>query len=75
MPSADERKDFLLNSCASFFGLSSEDGAISQLFNARELNTFLDDGNCSVLSARLNSLGNNHQVHLKNKVIRLYKCI
>ncbi|XP_033632471.1 cytoplasmic dynein 2 heavy chain 1-like isoform X2 [Asterias rubens] len=68
MPSADERKDFLLNSCASFFGLSSEDGAISQLFNARELNTFLDDGNCSVLSARLNSLGNNHQVHLKNKV-------
>ncbi|XP_022103094.1 cytoplasmic dynein 2 heavy chain 1-like isoform X1 [Acanthaster planci] len=68
MPSVDVRKDFLLGSCASFFDIPSGDGVISHLFNAKELNTFLDDANCSVLSAKVNSLGNERKVLLSNKV-------
>ena len=68
MPSADPRKDVLLSSCAAFFGIPVSDGSITQLQSARELNTFLDDGNCSVLAATLSSHGGDKKVKMANKV-------
>ena len=46
----DSRKDFLLSSIGNYFGYSTTDGAISHIVDSRELNTFLDDGNCMVLA-------------------------
>ena len=48
--SGDSRKDFLLATIGNFFGYSTTDGAISHIADSRELNTFLDDGSCSVLA-------------------------
>lgn len=69
MPAEDVRKEHVLSSCGSLLGLPANDSAITSLYSARELNTFLDDGNCSVLSAKLNSSGGNKKVYLANKVI------
>ncbi|XP_063970614.1 cytoplasmic dynein 2 heavy chain 1 [Lytechinus pictus] len=68
MPAEDARKEYLLSSCGSQLGLPTKDDAITSLYSARELNNFLDDGNCSVLSAKLNSSGGNKKVYLSNKV-------
>ena len=48
--SGDSRKDFLLATIGNFFGYATTDGAISHIADSRELNTFLDDGSCSVLA-------------------------
>lgn len=48
--SGDSRKDFVLATIGNFFGYSSSDGAISHITDSKELNSFLDDGNCMVLA-------------------------
>ena len=48
--SGDSRKDFLLTTIGNFFGYATTDGAISHIVDSLELNTFLDDGSCSVLA-------------------------
>ena len=68
MPAEDIRKEYLLSSCGSFLGLPANDDAITSLYSARELNTFLDDGNCTVLSAKVNSSGGSKKVYFANKV-------
>ena len=37
----------------NFFSVSVTDGMVKHIFDSSELNAFLDDGNCSVLAARL----------------------
>ena len=49
--SGDSRKDFLLATVANHFGYGVGDGAIAHIQDSRELNNFLDDGNCSLLAA------------------------
>lgn len=49
--SGDSRKDFILATIGNHFGYSTGDGAVSHILNSKELNTFLDDGSCTVLAA------------------------
>lgn len=49
--SMDTRKTFVLTTIANYFGLSSDD-IIKDFQRQKELNTFLDDGNCPVLVAK-----------------------
>ena len=51
--SGDSRKDFILATIGNFFSVSVTDGMVKHIFDSSELNAFLDDGNCSVLAARL----------------------
>ena len=51
--SGDSRKDFILATIGNFFSVSVTDGMVKHIFDSLELNAFLDDGNCSVLAARL----------------------
>ena len=62
--SGDSRKDFVLATTGNFFSIPVSDSAISGLSDAGALNTFLDDGNCSVLAARCVE----KKVSLTNKV-------
>ena len=62
--SGDSRKDFVLMTIANIFSIQPSDAAITSLTNAKSLNTFLDDGNCSVLAA----LCVEKEVKLTNKV-------
>ena len=48
--SGDSRKDFILATLGNYFGYSASDGAISHIQDSRELNNFLDNGNCMVLA-------------------------
>lgn len=48
--SGDSRKDFILATVGNFFSYSSSDGAVSHIADSKELNSFLDDGNCMVLA-------------------------
>ncbi|XP_077984893.1 cytoplasmic dynein 2 heavy chain 1-like [Glandiceps talaboti] len=68
MPTGDSRKEFLLTTTGNYFSIPVSDPAISQLSNSSELNGFLDDGNCGVLAARLETHGGNKQVQMLNKV-------
>ena len=56
MPSSsslgDTRKTFVLTTTANHFGLPSSDEAFKDLHDRKELNVFLDDGNCPILVAR-----------------------
>lgn len=47
--SGDSRKDFILATIGNFFGYSSSDGAVCHIADSKELNSFLDDGNCMLL--------------------------
>lgn len=47
--SGDSRKDFILSTIGNFFGYVRQEGAISHIEDSKELNKFLDDGNCTVL--------------------------
>ena len=51
--SGDSRKDFVLATICNFFSTTTGDSMIKHIFDSVELNAFLDDGNCSVLAARL----------------------
>lgn len=66
MPLADLRKEFVISSCAGFFGILSDE--LSDLQSAKELNSFLDDGNCTVLAARSDSAKGSKSVQFTNKV-------
>ena len=48
--SEDSRKDFILATIGNFFGYSTSEGAVSHIQNSKELNNFLDDGNCMLLA-------------------------
>lgn len=48
--SGDSRKDFVLATISNFFGYAINDGAVSHIVDSKELNSFLDDGNCMVLA-------------------------
>ena len=48
--SGDSRKDFILATIGNHFSYTVADGAISHILDSKELNNFLDDGNCSVLA-------------------------
>ena len=53
MPSEDSRKDFILTTSANFFGLQSSDHTVKSGDTSTVLNRFLDDENCSLLTAFL----------------------
>lgn len=59
--SGDSRKDFILATASNYFGTSNE----GSLADNGALNSFLDDGNVSVLAAKLD---NSKKVILSNKV-------
>ncbi len=48
----DSRKDFILSTISNHFGYSVTDGAVAHIPDSKELNSFLDDGNCPLLAAR-----------------------
>ena len=48
----DSRKDFIVAAIGNHFGYSLSDGAVAHIPDSKEINTFLDDGNCAILSAR-----------------------
>lgn len=50
MMSGDSRKDFIISTVGNFFGYSISDGTISHILDSKELNNFLDDGNCMLLA-------------------------
>ena len=68
MPSGDTRKDFILATTANYFVIPSTDAALEQVRESRELNAFLDDGNCPVLAARFDSHQGRKTVKLFNQV-------
>ena len=50
--SGDARKDYLLATIGNHFGYSISDGAVAHIPSSQEMNSFLDDGNCSLLATR-----------------------
>jgi dynein heavy chain 2 len=64
--SGDTRKTFVLTTTANYFGFPPTDGACKDLHDRKELNTFLDDGNCPVLVARCE--GKEKKINLSNNV-------
>ena len=50
--SGDPRKDFVVATIGNHFGYSVSDGAVAHVPSSQELNTFLDDGNCTMIAAR-----------------------
>lgn len=65
MPSGDTRKDFILATTGNYFGIPASDAALGQVQDSKELNAFLDDGNCSILAAR-------YDRHQGRKIIELF---
>ena len=53
MPTGDSRKDFVLATASNFFGVANDDQALSSKDNSECINNFLDDGNTSVLAAKV----------------------
>ena len=62
----DSRKEFILITVANYFAISANDQEIENLFNTKPLNSFLDDGNITVLAAKFDKSKN--KVKLLNKV-------
>lgn len=50
--SEDPRKQFVLATISNHFGYSVSEGAVAHIPSSLELNTFLDDGNCTMIAAR-----------------------
>ncbi|KAK7096855.1 hypothetical protein V1264_003902 [Littorina saxatilis] len=63
----DSRKDFILVTVANHFGIPIDDQAITNLFNAQALNAFLDDGNISILSGKVDQK-HGKKVDFQNKI-------
>ena len=55
--SGDSRKDFLLATTANYFAVQVTDGSITSLQSSPALNSFLDDGNATVLAGRFDTKG------------------
>lgn len=53
MPTADARKQFLAATASSYLGIPISDNAIARIGKETEVDTFLDDGNCTTLSLTL----------------------
>ncbi|KAJ8027756.1 Cytoplasmic dynein 2 heavy chain 1 [Holothuria leucospilota] len=68
MPLTDPRKEVVISSCAAFFGIPAGTDELTNLQNTKELNSFLDDGNCSVLAARLDSSKGDRNIRFTNNV-------
>ena len=66
--SGDSRKDFILATIGNFFSVSVTDGMVKHIFDSTELNAFLDDGNCSVLAARLELTQDVHFIQVYNSL-------
>jgi len=66
--SGDSRKDFILATIGNFFSISVTDGMVKHIFDSAELNAFLDDGNCSVLAARLELTQDVHFIQVYNSL-------
>jgi len=64
MPSGDSRKEFIFAIASQFFGLSSNDEAITSLHNVKNLNNFLDDAGAELLSVQYEG----KKVRLSNEV-------
>ena len=52
MSGKDSRKDFVLATIGNFYGMGTSDTAVSVCYGDSALNSFLDDGNVSVLVAK-----------------------
>ena len=61
--SSDPRKEFLFATIANYFGINSNDKTITELQRSKQVNSFLDDGNQSVL---VSIFQNGTQVQLYN---------
>lgn len=68
MPSGDSRKDFILATTANHFGIPVSDSSVTHVLSSKELNTFLDDGNCPLLAARCDLLQGKKTIQLFNHV-------
>ena len=68
MPSGDSRKDFIWATTANHFGILVSDDSITQVLDSKELNTFLDDGNCPLLASRCDTIQGKKTVQLFNHV-------
>ena len=66
MPSDDVRKDYILSTVANFFGFKDTDQTVHSGATSKALNTFLDDGNCSVLTVFLSK--NQRNLELWNEI-------
>lgn len=66
--SGDSRKDFILTTTANYFAVPANDGALKNLPDSAALNSFLDDGNASVLAGRLDPKSRVKLVMFSNKV-------
>ncbi|XP_052794024.1 cytoplasmic dynein 2 heavy chain 1-like isoform X3 [Mya arenaria] len=64
----DSRKDFIIAATANHFAVPLNDGALKNLPDSPSLNNFLDDGNASVLAARLDPKSRVRSVAFSNKV-------
>uniref|UniRef100_A0A7M5UV62 Cytoplasmic dynein 2 heavy chain 1 n=1 Tax=Clytia hemisphaerica TaxID=252671 RepID=A0A7M5UV62_9CNID len=61
--SQDPRKEFVLATIANYFGISSNDKTITEHQRSKQINSFLDDGNQSIL---VSILQNGKHVQLYN---------
>jgi dynein heavy chain 2 len=66
--SGDSRKDFVLATTANHFGVQVNDASLKNLPDSPALNSFLDDGNASVLSGRLDPKSRIKLLMFSNKV-------
>lgn len=63
--SGDARKDYLLATIGNHFGYSVSDGSVAHIPTSPEMNSFLDDGNCSLLAARQELTGGVELIQVK----------
>ncbi|KAK3100036.1 hypothetical protein FSP39_013759 [Pinctada imbricata] len=68
MPTGDSRKDYLLATTANYFSLGVNDASITALSDSVALNNFLDDGNATLLSAKIETRGNARRLAYSNKM-------
>jgi hypothetical protein len=64
MPSGDSRKDYICTAAGHYFGLQSNDDAVTNLVSESALNTFLDDAGSVVLCIRFDG----RKTHASNEV-------
>ena len=66
--SGDSRKSFIITTTANYFAVPVNDSALKNLPEAPALNSFLDDGNASVLAGRIDPKIRVKTVAFSNKV-------
>ncbi len=62
----DSRKDFILVTTANYFSLAS--GDVQSLQKSEALNSFLDDGNATVLAGKMETRGGRKGLDFQNRV-------